>query len=669
MTLTKIDQLCINTIRFLSAEAVQKANIGHPGTPMGLAPLGYTLWTKHLKHNPSNPHWINRDRFVLSAGHASMLLYSLLHLTGYNVSLSDIKNFRQWESKTPGHPEFGHTAGVETTTGPLGQGIGNAVGMALAEKHLAALFNKENFPVVDHYTYAIVSDGDLMEGVSHEACSLAGHLKLGKLIVFYDDNNITIDGKTDLAFSEDIRKRFESYGWKVHLVKDGNKDIISLDNAIEQAQKETKPSLIIVKTIIGYGAPNKQNTAGAHGAPLGEEEIRLAKQKLDWKHEEPFFIPQKVKEEFLKTKKDGKKKEKEWDELFEEYKKKHPNLAKQFHQFFSGKLPKNWEENLPLFDVGEQIATRKSSGTVLNKIAPSIQNFIGGSADLHPSTNTYLKEFGSFSDQQPEARNVHYGIREHAMGAITNGITLHQGLIPLCSTFLVFSDYMRPTMRLAALMGIQSIFVFTHDSIGVGEDGPTHQPVEHITSLRAIPNMVVLRPGDANEVRGAWRTALERTDGPTTLILSRQKMLTLTSTKKNPDSNVAKGAYILEDSEGKPDVILLGSGSELHLLVEARKELKKKKIDARVVSFPSWELFKRQDKAYREKVLPHSIRARLSVEAGISLGWEQFVGNQGTSISVEKFGASAPGNLVLEKYGFTVENVVKHAVKIVKETR
>ena len=657
------DFLCINTIRILSAEAVQKAKSGHPGTPMALAPLAYILWSKHLKHNPLNPKWLDRDRFVLSCGHASMLLYSMLHLTGYDLSLKDIKNFRQWNSKTPGHPEFRHTSGVETTTGPLGQGIGNAVGMAIAEEMLAKKFNKSEFKIVDHHTYAIVSDGDLMEGVSHEAASLAGHLKLGKLITFYDDNNITIDGETNLSFSEDIKKRFEAYGWHVQKIENGNEDLEGISKAIDNSKKETnKPSLIIVKTIIAYGSPNKRNTASAHGAPLGEDEINLAKKELGWPYEESFYVPNEVKTEFNKYKEKGRKSEKEWNNFFNEYKKKFPDLAKEWDNFHSGKLLKGWEKDLPSFSSDEKpLATRKSSGAVLNSIASKIPNLVGGSADLHPSTNTYFKEFKAFSSRERDGRNFHYGIREHAMGAIQNGIALHGGFIPLCSTFLVFSDYMRPPIRLAAIMGIRSIFVYTHDSVGVGEDGPTHQPVEQVAVLRAIPDNVVLRPADGNEVREAWKIAVEREEGPTCIILTRQSVPNLKGTEKN---NVSKGAYILEETNSKPDLILIATGSEVSLAVEAKKELEKEN-SVRVVSLPSWELFEDQDKRYKEKILPKDVK-KMSIEAGISQGWEKYSDKQ---ISIEKFGASAPGNIVLENYGFNVDNVVKQSKNLINHNK
>ncbi|MBL7056604.1 transketolase [Candidatus Woesearchaeota archaeon] len=652
------DKTCVNTIRFLSAEAVQKANSGHPGAPMGLAPTAYVLWTRHLKYNSSNSDWVDRDRFMLSGGHASALQYSMLHLTGYNVSLEDLKNFRQWGSKTPGHPEYGYTDGIETTTGPLGQGIGNAVGMAIAEEMLAKKFNRKNFEIINHHTYVTCGDGDLMEGISHEACSLAGHLKLGKLVLIYDDNTITIEGHTGLAFSEDTKKRFEAYGWQVLNVKDGDNDIEGISKSIEEAKNETsKPSIIITRTTIAYGSPNKQNTSSAHGSPLGEEEIILAKEELGWEHEESFFVPEAAKEIFGKCKTLGEEKEKEWNTKFEQYKEKFPELAKELEIYLSGKLPE-FESSIPDFEVNETIATRKASGTILNAIADKIPNLIGGSADLHPSNNTFLNNFEAFSAEKRDGRNFHYGVREHAMGSIQNGIVAHLGFIPYCGTFLVFSDYMRHTIRLAALMKIRSIFVFTHDSVAVGEDGPTHEPVEHISSLRSIPNNIVYRPADAKETVSAWKSALENEKGPTCLILSRQGLPVLEESKIN---EACKGAYILSDATG-PDLIIVATGSEVSLSIEAKKELEKEGKKIRVVSMPSWELFEKQDENYKEKILPKNIK-KLSVEAGIAQGWEKYSDKQ---ISIETFGASAPGNIVMEKYGMNVDNVVQKAKELLK---
>jgi transketolase len=668
---TNLDTLCINTIRFLSADAVEKANSGHPGTPMALAPLCYVLWNRHMRYNPKNPHWPNRDRFILSAGHASMLIYSMLYLTGYDLPLEELKNFRQWKSRTPGHPEFGLTPGIETTTGPLGQGFANGVGMAIAERFLATHFNKPGFDLVNHYTYAICSDGDLMEGISHEAASLAGHLKLGKLIYFYDDNSITIDGKTDLAFSEDVASRFKSYGWDVDLVENGNEDLESMDKAITRAQGvKDKPTLIIVRTTIAFGSPNKQNTSGAHGSPLGADEIKLTKKALEWPTEDTFHIPDEVLSVFRKAVDRGKETENAWNDVCSRYAKAHPDLAKKWAEFQSGDLPKGWETKLPLFKSSDAaVATRSASGKVLNAIAASLPNLVGGSADLHPSTNTYLKEFGSFSNEHPEARNFHFGIREHGMGAIVNGMAVHGGLIPLCSTFLIFSDYMRHTIRLAALMEIRSIFVFTHDSVGLGEDGPTHQPIEHLMSLRAIPNLVLLRPADANEVRSAWKIALQRKSGPTVIVLTRQKLPIFDATGQSPDEKVSRGAYILEEADRKPDVILIATGSEVSCTVKARQILVKKGIGARVVSMPSWELFKAQPQSYRDKVLPPDIRARVSVEAGAGLAWPQFVGLEGEIVSLERFGASAPGGTVLEKLGFNGDHIAQKAESLIKRLK
>ena len=668
VTTNSLDNLCINTIRFLAADAVEKAKSGHPGTPMALAPLSYVLWTKFLKHNPRNPRWPDRDRFVLSAGHASMLLYSLLHLTGYDLSLDDIRNFRQYGSKTPGHPEYGITPGAETTTGPLGQGFANGVGMAIAERILAARFNRPGFEIVNHTTYAIASDGDLMEGISHEAASLAGHLRLGKLIYFYDDNTITIDGHTDLAFSENVKLRFEAYGWHVETVQNGNEDLDAIARSIEKARAETgRPSLVIIKTTIAYGSPHKKNTHDAHGSPLGEEEVRLTKRALEWPTEETFHIPKDALAHYRKCVEKGAAEEKKWNELFNRYTREDPDLAAEWKRWMSGDLPAGWEKDLPLFkpeDAG--VATRAASGKVLNAVAAKVTNLVGGSADLHPSTNTYLKGFGSFSHDHPEARNFHYGIREHGMGAITYGIAIHGGLIPLCSTFLIFSDYMRPTIRLAALMGIRSIFVFTHDSVGLGEDGPTHQPVEHLAALRAIPNLVVLRPADANETRAAWRVALERKNGPTLLALTRQNLPVLKETLHEPDEKVKRGGYVVAEGSraGAPDLILLATGSEVPLALKSRELLAEKGLSVRVVSFPSWELFRAQPEAYRNEVLPPRVEARVSIEAGVAQGWREFVGPRGACVSLDRFGESAPGKTVLEKLGFNPENVVLKAGEV-----
>ncbi|MGQ9608504.1 MAG: transketolase [bacterium] len=662
------DELCINTIRVLSIDSVQKANSGHPGAPMGLAPIAYVLWTRFLKHNPGNPDWANRDRFVLSAGHASMLLYSLLYLTGYGLTIDDLKQFRQWGSRTPGHPEYGLTPGVETTTGPLGQGISNAVGMALAERWLAEYFNRPGYNIVDHYTYVIASDGDMMEGVSGEASSIAGHLGLSKLICLYDDNHITIEGCTDLAFSEDICKRYEAYGWHTQRIDD-DADLEDIANAIKNAQDEKgRPSLIAIRTHIGCGSPNKQDTSQAHGEPLGEEEVKLTKKNLSWEIEEPFVVPEEVLNHFRKAESVGCNAESEWNDLFESYAEKFPDLAKEWYMFMNRELPQDWEKSLPVFSPQKPIATRQASGTVINAIADKIHNLVGGSADLAPSTKTYMDKYASISKDNFSGRNLHFGVREHAMGAIVNGITLHKGLIPYGATFMVFSDYMRPSVRLSAIMEIPSIWVYTHDSIGVGEDGPTHQPVEHLAALRSIPNLVVIRPADANETIGAWKVALESKDRPVALALTRQNLPILDQTKfPSAIEGVARGAYILSDPEdGSPDIILIATGSEVSLALDASTRLKEKGIKARVVSIPSWELFDDQDDEYRNTVLPPEITKRLAIEAGVTQGWCRYVGSESNVIGINRFGASAPGGTVFKQFGFTVENIVDRAINILK---
>jgi transketolase len=662
-----IDQLCINTIRTLSMDAVQKANSGHPGTPMAMAPLAYLLYTEVMRHNPKDPHWDNRDRFILSAGHASMLLYSSLYLTGYDLSLDDLQCFRQWGSPTPGHPEYGHTPGVETTTGPLGQGFANGVGMAIAERWLATRFNRPGYPIVDHYTYALCSDGDLMEGVSSEAASIAGFLKLGKLIYFYDDNTITIDGHTDLAFSEDVGKRFEAYGWHVQRVADVN-DLDALRRAIKAAQDEKeRPSLIIVKSIIAYGSPNKANTAEAHGAPLGEEEVKLTKKNLGWPWEEPFYVPDEALQHCRQAILRGEEAQKHWQELFARYEQEYPSEAAEYRMFMSGRLPEGWDDDLPQFHPEKSpIATRSASGQVVNALAKKIPNLISGAADLYPSTDVYIKGGGDLNGHNFTARNIHYGVREHAMGAILNGMVLHRGLIPFGSTFLIFSDYMRPPLRLAALMKIPTIMVYTHDSIGLGEDGPTHQPVEQLVGLRAIPNMWVVRPADANETTYAWQIALQRREGPTCLVLTRQKIPVFDRQEVAPAEGVLRGAYILAEAEGgQPEMIIMATGSEVHLALEARRKLQDEHgIRARVVSMPCRELFLEQDKSYQEEVLPPSIRKRLAVEAASPMGWYRWVTDEGDIIGVETFGASAPAEVIFQKFGFTVDNVVNAALAI-----
>lgn len=665
MTDSSLQDQAINTIRFLSADAIQKANSGHPGMPMGAAAMAYTLWTRHLRFNPKNPKWWDRDRFILSGGHGSMLLYSLLHLTGYDVSLEDIKNFRQWKSKTPGHPENILTEGVEVTTGPLGQGFANTIGMAIAEQHLAAVFNKPEFDVVEHYLYAIVTDGDLMEGISSEAASIAGHLQLGKVIMLYDDNRISIDGSTDLAFTEDRGKRFEAFGWHVQRIDDGN-NVNAVDDAINRAKKDPRPSLIICRTHIGYGLPTRQDTAKAHGEPPGNEELEGAKKKLGWPLEPLFYIPNDVLEHFREVGEKGKETENEWNTLFESYSKKYPELASEYRRRMEGELPKGWDKDLPFFDADEKgIATRAASGKIINTLAKRLPELIGGSADLTPSNKTWIDESTSFQADTPDGRNLHFGVREHSMAAIVNGMAAHGGVIPFAATFLMFSDYMRPSIRLSALSKHGSIWVFTHDSIGVGEDGPTHQPVEHLAALRAIPRLVVIRPGDANEVTEAWKIAISRRDGPTLLALTRQNVPILDRSKFKSASGAARGAYVLKDYGTSPEIILMASGSEVGLIVQAAEKLFEKDIHSRVVSFPSWELFEMQDKEYKDSVLIPSVSARLAVEAGVSQGWTKWTGENGDSICIDTFGSSAPANVLFEKYGFTVEKVVEHALKLI----
>jgi transketolase len=657
-----IEQSAINTVRLLAADAVQKANSGHPGTPMGLAPVGFALWTQSMNYNPQNPSWANRDRFILSAGHACLLQYSFLYLTGYDLTLNDIKNFRQLHSNTAGHPEYGLLAGIEVTTGPLGQGFANGVGFGIAQKYLAARYNKPGFDIFNYKIYSICSDGDLMEGITAEAASLAGHLQLGNLVYLYDDNHITIEGHTDLAFDEDVAQRFEAYGWHVQVLADGN-DLSALRAAIKNAQKETnRPSLIKVRTHIGYGSPNKSDTASAHGSPLGEEEVKLAKENFGFDPDKYFEVPGEVLNFYREVGKKGIKKEQEWNELFKSYKDKYPELASEYELLSKGKLPQGWTEKLPVFNVSEgKIATRKASGKVLNAIAGCLPNLMGGSADLSPSTNTHLEKYPTFSAADPNGRNFHFGIREHAMGAILNGLALSKCIIPYGATFLIFSDYMRPPIRLAAIMKIRPIFIFTHDSIGLGEDGTTHQPVEQLIGLRSVPNLIVIRPADANETAQAWRVALEHSGGPVALILTRQGIPVIDQEKYTKAVELEKGAYILSESEKTPQIILIGTGSELQLLIAAQQKLKEQDIQARVVSMPSWELFEKQDSAYKEKVFPKGLKKRLAVEAGSSLGWYKYVTDEGDIIGIDKFGESAPGEEVMKEYGFTVENVVQRA--------
>ncbi|MDR3667533.1 MAG: transketolase [Ignavibacteriaceae bacterium] len=663
-----IDQLSINTIRFLAVDAVQKANSGHPGMPMGCAPIGYTLFTKYMNHNPENPNWVNRDRFILSAGHGSMLLYSLLHLTGYNLPMEQLKLFRQWDSLTPGHPEHHLTPGVETTTGPLGQGFANAIGIAIAEAHVAANFNKEDFKIIDHFIYGICSDGDLMEGVSHEAASIAGHLGLGKLIFFYDNNSITIDGKTSLAFSEKVGKRFESYNWHVQYIEDVN-DLEAIKKTIRKAQKVTdKPSLIVTKTHIGFGSPNKQDTSEAHGSPLGDEETKLTKKNLGWPEDKFFYVPEEVDKHFKSVIKKGKKAEHKWNNLFNSYKTKYPEDAILFEKYMNGDFGDEWISHLPIFeDDGKKIATRSAGGKIINAIAKYLPNLIGGSADLNPSTNTYIKESGAINTGNFKGRNIHFGIREHGMTSILNGMALYGGIIPFGSTFLVFSDYLRPAIRLASLSQIKPILVFTHDSIGLGEDGPTHQPIEHLASLRAIPNVIVIRPADANETSYAWQAAIQHKNSPVILVLTRQGLPVIDQNKYPSASNLLKGAYILKEAEkGIPDIILMATGSEVSVTLKASEELEKEGIQVRVVSFPSWELFEKQTESYKETVLPKNIKARVSIEAGIKQGWEKYIGDQGGSVSIETFGHSAPLNIIMDKYGFGSANIISIAKTVLE---
>ncbi|WP_407690198.1 transketolase [Salimicrobium salexigens] len=670
MALTKdIEQKSINTIRTLTIDAVEKASSGHPGMPMGTAPMAYKLWTEYMEHNPKNSDWFNRDRFVLSAGHGSMLQYSLLHLSGYDVTMDDIKNFRQWDSKTPGHPEVGHTHGVEATTGPLGQGIAMATGFAMAEAHLSANYNTDKHSIIDHNTYVICSDGDLMEGVSQESASLAGHLGLGKLIVLYDSNDISLDGELNRAFSESVEKRYEAYGWQVLRVEDGN-DTKAITDALDKAKKNTEqPTMIEVKTVIGYGAPNKSGKADAHGAPLGEDEVQQTKDYYGWEYEETFYVPDEVYEDFQeKIQKRGEKKEEEWNKQFEEYRKANPELAEELEKAIKGELPEDWEQVLPAYDTSsDKAATRATSGEAINALSDKIPYFFGGSADLAGSNKTTVKAQEDFSKNNYAGRNIWFGVREHAMAAALNGMALHGGLKVYGGTFFVFSDYLRPSLRLSAIQNLPVNYVFTHDSIAVGEDGPTHEPVEHLAALRAIPNLSVIRPADGNESSAAWRLALESTSNPTALVLTRQGLPTLEGTKEKAYEGVKKGAYVLSDSDkDTPDTILLASGSEVQLAMAAKEELKSKGVDARVVSMASFDRFEAQNDAYKEEVLPNSVRNRVAIEMASSFGWERFVGLDGKVVGIDRFGASAPGATVIENFGFTVENVVKHVESYVK---
>ncbi|WP_342388803.1 transketolase [Salinicoccus bachuensis] len=663
MPLTQVstEQLSINSIRTLSIDAIEKASSGHPGLPMGAAPMAYTLWTRHMLHNPEHSKWFNRDRFVLSAGHGSMLLYSLLHLSGYDVTMEDLKNFRQWESRTPGHPEVHHTDGVETTTGPLGQGLATAVGMAMAEAHLSSVFNKEDFPIVDHYTFALISDGDLMEGISHETASLAGHLGLGKLIVLYDSNDISLDGELSKSFSDNTQMRFNAYGWQVLSVDDGN-DTEDIGGALEKAKSNIdQPTLIEVKTTIGFGSPNKSGSSESHGAPLGEEEVKLTKEYYGWAHE-PFDVPKSVYEDFNeKVIKTGAEAESNWNRLFEGYEEKYPEDAKQLALAMNGELPQDWEKNLPTYEEGKDVlATRASSGEVLNAIAEAVPNFLGGSADLAGSNKTLIKNQKDFSRKSFEGRNIWFGVREFAMAAALNGMALHGGLKVYAGTFFVFSDYLRPAVRLSALMQLPVTYVFTHDSIAVGEDGPTHEPVEHLASLRTMPGLSVIRPADANETQAAWRLSMESKDRPTALVLTRQDLPTLEGTQENAYKGVEKGAYVVsKESKDVLDAILLATGSEVQLAVKAKKALSEKNINVRVVSMPSWDRFEEQDEAYKNEIIPPNVKKRLGIEMASPFGWREYVGDEGEVLGIDTFGASAKGERIMEECGFTVENIVK----------
>lgn len=663
---TNIEQLAINTIRTLSIDAIEKAKSGHPGLPMGAAPMAYALFTDFMNHSPKNSKWFNRDRFVLSAGHGSMLLYSLLHLCGYDVTIDDIKNFRQWKSRTPGHPEVLDTDGVEATTGPLGQGIAMAVGMAMAEAHLAAKYNRQGYPIIDHYTYSLVGDGDIMEGISHEAASLAGHLGLHKLIVLYDSNDISLDGDLNKAYSDDIKKRFEAYHWQVLRVDDGN-DVEAIRDALRQAKEnKTQPTLIEVKTIIGYGSPNKAGSSKAHGAPLGEEEVKLTKAYYGWSHE-PFYVSEEVYAHFKeKVQQRGEQLESEWNELFQSYKEAYPQLASELELAINNELPEDYAKDVPVYEAGKDVlATRVASSDAINTFAKTVPYLFGGSADLASSNNTMIKDADDFQKDNYVGRNIWFGVREFAMGAMLNGMALHGGLKVYGGTFFVFSDYLRPAIRLSALMKTPVTYVFTHDSIAVGEDGPTHEPVEHLASFRAMPNVSVIRPADANETIAAWQLALESKDKPTLLVLTRQGLPTLDVPLKKVREGVRKGAYVISDAKERIDAILIATGSEVNLAIEAQKELYKQNIDVRVVSMPSWDLFEKQPDSYKEEVLPSSIEKRMSIEMASSLGWERYVGKDGKILSVDKFGASAPGNIVVKEYGFSVENVVNEVKDLI----
>ena len=666
----ELETNCVNTIRTLSMDAVQKANAGHPGTAMALAPLAHVLWSRILNYDPQDPRWPNRDRFILSAGHACVLQYSILHLTGYDLSMDDLKQFRQLHSITPGHPEYGLTPGIEVTTGPLGQGVGNGVGFAIGQKMLADRYNKPDYDLFNYHTYVICSDGDMMEGISYEAGSIAGHLKLGNLIYLYDDNNISIDGNTNITFTEDVNARFEAQGWHVQHVEEVN-DLDAVQKAIENAKAETeRPSFIRIKTIIGYGSPNKANTPGVHGAPLGEEEVAKTKENLGWDPDKKFFVPDGVYDFYQEAVKSGKEKHEAWQKLFDEYKSKHGDLAEEYLNFTQEKLPSGWSDKLPTYSPDDgPIATRNAGKKAMNAIAPNLPLLVGGAADLVESTKTEVEDSGSFEPGNYGGRNIHFGIREHVMGAITNGIALTEGLIAYGSTFFIFTDYMRPPIRLAAIMKLRSIFVYTHDSVGLGEDGTTHQSVEQLMSLRAVPNVTVIRPADANETSQAWRVAIEHKDGPVLIVLSRQNLPVISYESDMGPENLEKGAYILKDSAETPQVILIGTGSEVWVALEAQEKLRAEGIHARVVSMPSWELFAQQDESYREQVFPADIKKRISIEAGATLGWERYTTSEGVAIGIDRFGESAPGKALMQEFGFSADNVVKHAQQLLETTQ
>ena len=655
-----IDDLSVTSIRTLSIDAIEKANSGHPGMPMGAAPMTYTLWTRFMNHNPKNPHWFDRDRFVLSAGHGSALLYSMLHLSGYNLSIEDIKQFRQWGSKTPGHPEYRHTEGVEATTGPLGQGIAMAVGMAMAERHVASVYNKDNYEIVNHYTYSVCGDGDLMEGVSAEAASLAGHLKLGRLVVLYDSNDISLDGDLNKSFSESVKGRFEAYGWQYLRVEDGN-NFEEIAKALEEARNDLdRPTMIEVRTIIGFGSPNRAGTSGAHGAPLGANELKLTKEAYKWTFEEDFHVPQEVYDNFQKLiGENGEKKEKEWNEMFAQYKNDYPELAAQLEQALNNELPQGWDKDIPVYQEGKSLASRASSGEALNGIAKNLPIFIGGSADLAGSNKTMIKGSADYMPGAYEGRNFWFGVREFAMGAALNGIALHGGVKVFGGTFFVFSDYLRPAIRLASIMGLPVTYVFTHDSIAVGEDGPTHEPVEQLAALRAMPGLSIIRPADGNETAAAWKLAVESTNKPTALILTRQDLPTLKGTDTNAYEGVSKGAYVVSPADKEtPDALILATGSEVSLAVEAQKALAGEGVQVSVVSMPSWDRFEQQSQDYKDSVLPRSVKKRLGIEMGASFGWHKYTGDEGDVLAIDQFGASAPGEKIMEEYGFSVDNVV-----------